>query len=79
MNKQYLTLHFPDQDTTICVAFDANLTFKENFNLLKDICNISINENFYVFYKNIALDKNTQIFKFYLAQYSRLHVINGKI
>lgn len=80
MSKICLCIVCKDKNNKYYEAlFDDNLSIDENLNLLKVISDIKINDNYYVIYDGIALDKQLAIKEFCIPQFSRLNLFNGKI
>lgn len=58
------------------VIFDARLSFMENFNLLKEILPISLNDDSYIIdpYRTIALRKDIALKEFNFKNFMTLYI-----
>lgn len=76
MNKVILRFCLMNNKKVIEVIFDARLSFIENFNLLKDILPISLNDGSYIIdpYRTIALRKDIALKEFNFKNFMTLYI-----
>lgn len=76
MNKVILRFCLMNNKKVIEVIFDARLSFMENFNLLKDILPISVNDDSYIIdpYRTIALRKDIALKEFNFKNFMTLYI-----